>query len=153
MTTAGLIFAARCGPSASSSANSASADSPSRTTWWSTSEPTKAPKSRTRVKFAANTLSDRTICVSIGKLDPFSKCRTLFRNYSIITQQLSNNYSVIAQCCKIISMFHLTLTCFVKNELHERSKWRKFALTNSLLEFLGNLSVISRFHFGLSSKR
>lgn len=65
--TVGRIFAGRCGPSASSFVNIARGASQSRTTSWSMSAPTRAPKLRIRVKSAENTSSDRTIYANTGR--------------------------------------------------------------------------------------
>lgn len=67
MTTVGPISVVKCGQSVSLCANSASDDSPNRTTWWSTSAPTKVPRWHSPARSAANTSSVRTTYVSTGK--------------------------------------------------------------------------------------
>lgn len=56
-----------CAQNASSSASTASVDSPSRITWWSTNAPTRALSSPSAVKSAASPSNGRTIYASIGK--------------------------------------------------------------------------------------
>lgn len=67
----GRTFVVRCDQSVSSPASSASDASPSPTIWWYTNVRTRARRSRSRAKDAANYSRGRTICDSIGELYSF----------------------------------------------------------------------------------